>query len=71
MQTIDKQLARINLEADENRAAFWVSLTSFLEFSYELSEELDDLVANYELDSHRSSFSFARPLNSKNQPVPF
>jgi hypothetical protein len=69
MQAINPQLARINLESNSSRPPVWVGFLSFLEFSQEISEDLADLVAKYELTSHRSSFSLSRPLTSPTTPA--
>jgi hypothetical protein len=69
MQAIDPTIARINLEPNGSRPPFWVGFLSFLEFSQGFSEELDDLVAKFEPASHRSSFSFTRPVNASFKSV--
>jgi hypothetical protein len=51
-------LGRINLETFSVLSPLWINLEAFLKFSFEVSEGLDDLVADHVQTSHPSRFSF-------------
>ncbi len=44
-------LGQINLEMSDNQPGFWVDMERFLHFSFEIAEEMADLVSRYQADS--------------------